>query len=306
LLEELFKTTNKKIYCIIRNKIKFEEYIKLFTNISYPNNRIIPVIGDITDKNLGVSDKIYKELINKVADIYHSAASVSFFCPWEKAKTINYLGTCNIIRFAEKSKSKLHHISTMSVSGDILTPQTVDYPRFKEENLYIGQLYKENVYSHSKYLAEKEIIKEIRLNRLNASIYRLPNLTWRAKDGVFQMNYYENDLYLMTKVMYELQLVPEELKDEDFLFTPVDDLAKAIVLISQKEKENNVFHFVSTESPSIGGYMSTLANIKYKPMNELYPILVDHSENASMQFLAMYLKGILNKTKEMIVHVESD
>lgn len=306
LLDELYKTTSKKIYCLIRNKIKFEEYIKLFTSIKYPNNRIVPIIGDISDKKLGVTDKIYKELFTQVSDIYHSAASVSFFCPWEKAKTINYIGTCNVIKFAEKSKAKLHHISTMSVSGDILTPQTTHYPKFLEENLYIGQLYKENVYSHSKYLAEKEIIKEIRLNRLNASIYRLPNLTWRIKDGVFQINYYENDLYLMTKVMYELKLVPDELKDENFLFTPVDDLAKAIVLISQKESDNRVYHFVSSSSPTIGEYMETLADVKYKPMSELYPILMNHSENASMQFLAMYLKGILKNTKEMVVHVESD
>ena len=306
LLEELYKTTNKNIYCIIRNKIKFEEYIKMFTKIKYPNSRIIPIIGDIIDEKLGVTDNIYKELLNKIADVYHSAASVSFFCPWENAKTINYVGTCNVIAFAEKSRAKMHHISTISVSGDVLTPQTQKFPKFKEDNLYIGQLYKENVYSHSKYLAEKEIVKEIRQNKLNASIYRLPNLTWRIKDGIFQINYYENDLYLMTKVMYELKLVPEELKDENFLFTPVDDLAKAIVLVSQKEVNNDVYHFVSDSSPSIGQYMETLTDVSYKPMSELYPILVGHSENASMQFLAMYLKGILKNTKEMIVHVDSD
>ena len=306
LLDEIFKTTNKKIYCLIRNKIKFEEYVKLFTSIDYPNYRIIPIIGDIADKKLGVSGTIYKELKNRISDIYHSAASVSFFCSWEKAKTINYIGTCNLIKFAEESNAKLHHISTMSVSGDILTPQTISYPQFKEDNLYIGQLYKENVYSHSKYLAEKEIINEIRSNKLRASIYRLPNLTWRIKDGVFQINYYENDLYLMTKVMYELKLAPEELMNENFLFTPVDDLARAIVLLSQKEPKNNVYHFVSDSSPTIGKYMETLTDVTYKPMSELYPILINHSENASMQFLAMYLKGILKNTKEMIVHVESD
>ena len=52
--------------------------------------------------------------------------------------------------------------------------------------------------------------------------------------------------------------------------------------------------------------METLTDVSYRPMSELYPILVGHSENASMQFLAMYLKGILKNTKEMIVHVDSD
>ena len=94
----------------------------------------------------------------------------------------------------------------MSVSGDVLTAQTEIKPDFTEDKLYIGQKYKDNVYAHSKYLAEREVIKAIREMRINASIYRLPNLTWRMKDGKFQKNYEENDLYILTKVITLLLL----------------------------------------------------------------------------------------------------
>lgn len=304
LLEELYHNTSKNIYCIIRNKDKFYEFLKLYTTIPKDSDRVIILNGDITKEFLGLG-KVYDKLKENVNLIIHSAASVSYFCSWEKAKNINYIGTCNIIKFAEQSKARLHHISTMSVSGDILTEQTVPYPKFCEKNLYIGQLYKDNVYAYSKYLAEKEIIKAIRDEKIAASIYRLPNLTWRIKDGIFQKNYSENDLYIMTKVMYRLKKVPLEIKDENFLVTPVDDLAKAILSLILNVKKNSIFHLVSTESPTIEDYMKLLVDVKAIPIKELYREINEVQNDSEMQFVSMYLNGILKDAKKMVVNIDS-
>lgn len=316
LVNELYHNTDKKIYCLIRKMNKFEEYIKSFTDISLTEvttdlhagaaTRIIALIGDITEEKLGLPEEIYSKIKAEISDIIHSAASVSFFCPWEKAKAINYIGTCNMIKFAEDTKAKLHHISTMSVSGDILTGQTVPYPQFDENTLYIGQLYKENVYAYSKYLAEKEVVKAIRESRINASIYRLPNLTWRMSDGKFQKNFNENDLYMMTKVMYRLRKVPEEIKNENILLTPVDDLSRAIVTLMKNKKENHVFNLVSSSSPTIKEYMEYLTDITCEPLKDLYEKLNDMPGDDEMQFVAMYLAGILQDAEKLVVHVHSD
>ena len=305
LLDELYHDTDKNIYCLIRKKDKFEEFLKVYTTIPKEDSRIIPLMGDITDEYLGLGSK-YDEIKKKVNLVIHSAANVSYFCSWERAKAINYIGTCNVIKFAEESKSKLHHISTMSVSGDILTEQTVNYPQFTENNLYIGQLYKNNVYAHSKYLAEREIIKAIREKRIAASIYRLPNLTWRMKDGAFQKNYMENDLYIMTKVMYKLKKVPLEIKNEDILLTPVDDLSKAIITLIYNEKGNQVFHLVSDSSPTIEEYMRFLVDVTASPILELYSQMNSMQDDSEMQFVSMYLRGILKDAEKMVVHVHFD
>ena len=320
LVDELYKKTDKKIYCLIRKVNKFEEFIKTYTDISLDeveilsnhiennnkNKRIIAIIGDITNGKLGLPEELYEQIKNDISDVIHSAANVSFFCSWEKAKSINYIGTCNIIKFAEDAKAKLHHISTMSVSGDILTGQTTMYPQFTEDKLYIGQLYKENVYAYSKYLAEREVIKAIRESRINANIYRLPNLTWRIKDGKFQKNFKENDLYLMTRVMYRLKKVPIEIQNENILLTPVDDLARAIITLMEGKKGNNVFHLVSTSSPTIKGYMEYLTDITSEPLKELYKQLNEMPNDEEMQFVAMYLAGILKDAEKLVVHVHSE
>jgi len=319
LVSELYHNTDKKIYCLIRKMNKFEDYIKSFTDIPIEeitcfssnnaietNKRIVAILGDITEENLGLTNELCNKIKSEVSDIIHSAASVSFFCSWEKARAINYTGTCNMIKFAEDTKAKLHHISTMSVSGDILTGQTVPYPRFDESKLYIGQLYKENVYAYSKYLAEREVIKAIRESRINASIYRLPNLTWRMRDGKFQKNFNENDLYMMTKVMYRLRKVPSEIKDENILLTPVDDLSRAIVTLIKNKKGNDVFNLVSASSPTIKQYMEYLTEITCEPLKELYETLNTMSGDDEMQFVAMYLAGIIQDAEKLVVHVHSN
>lgn len=306
LLEELYKNTEKNIYCVIRKKEKYDEFLSTYTTIPKDNKRIITLKGDIIDAKLGLDDKVYNDLTKKISTVIHSAANVSYFCSFEKAKSINYIGTCNIIEFAKISNAKLHHISTMSVSGDVLTEQTVEYPSLTEDKLYIGQLYKENVYAYTKYLAEREIVKNIREKKLSASIYRLPNLTWRMKDGQFQKNYEENDLYILTKVMAKLNKIPLEIKDENILLAPIDDLAKAIVLLVGSENKNEVYHLVSSSSPTIEAYIKMVTNAEAVPIEEMYKILLDNSEDKEMQFVSMYVKGILKDARKMVVHVHYD
>lgn len=306
LLEELYKKTDKKIYCLIRKKEKYDEFLKIYTKIPANNNRIILLNGDITNEKLGIDSDIYNELTKKIALVIHSAANVSYFCSFEKARAINYIGTCNVIEFAKQSNAKLHHISTMSVSGDVLTKQTMPYPSFTEDKLYIGQLYKENVYAYTKYLAEKEIIKNIREHKLSASIYRLPNLTWRMKDGLFQKNYEENDLYILTKVMAKLKMIPLEIKDENILLTPIDDLASAIVLLIQNTSKNKVYHLVSTSSPTIEKYVGMVEEVQALPIEKLHKILTENSSDKEMQFVLMYVKGILKDAQKMVVHIQYD
>lgn len=306
LIQELWEKTDRKIYCFIRNPKKWERYLETYTKIPFNNDRIVPILGDLTKENLGLVEEKYQQLVDEVSDVVHSAANVSHFCSWEESKSINLVGTCNILQFAEKAMAKLHHISTMSVSGDILTKQTVDYPEFDENQLYIGQKYKDNVYAYSKYLAEKEIIKAVREMRVNASIYRLPNLTWRTTDGVFQENFEENDLYIITKVIGKIKKFPTELAKEDIAISPVDDLARAIVLLMQKEKKNNIYHLISTNSPTLETYFRTLFKIELKPMQAVYQELREKENDEEVQFVVMYLAGILDDPSKMVVKIKSE
>ncbi len=305
ILEELINQTTKNVYCLIRKREKFERLIKKYTTLNINNPRIIIINGDITKSNLGFENKLAKEIKEHISDIIHCAADVSFFCPWERSKLINYIGTCNVINFAEMAKAKLHHISTMSVSGDILTRQTKEYPEFTENDLYIGQIYKDNVYVHSKYLAEKEIIKEIRADKINASIYRVANLTWRFKDGKFNEKYKDNDLYLLTKNMLHYNKIPLELLNENLSMAPVDECAKAIVNLMSINK-NNVFNIYSSNSLDMSGYINALTKPDVIPLKKFEKLLEEDNEFQEAKFVVMYIENIVDSPDKSIVAFNND
>ncbi len=300
IVRELYRTTDKKLYCLIRNEEKLAEYIRDFTDIKYPNCRIVSIVGDITKDGLGI-DFAYMDVLKlEVSDIIHCAADVSFFCAWERSKTINYEGTCHVIDFAESISAKLHHMSTMSVSGDLLVNQTQTSPVLTEDNLFIGQKYKDNVYVHSKYLAETAVIQAIRANRINASIYRIANITWRVSDGKFQKNYADNDLYILTKVMNTIGAYPSELADEDIAITPIDDLAKAIcsqIFIDG----NHMYHLNSDHSFVLREYMRALNVTNSLPM-ERFVQVIGAQKDEHAKFALMYISGILSDVNGMVVH----
>ena len=302
IIDELIKKTDKKIYCLIRSEKKLEDAVKEYTNIIYPNDRIIAVKGDITLPGLRIAEEYLSAINDDVTDIIHSAADVTFFCAWERSKLINYTGTCNVLELAEKIGAKLHHISTMSVSGDLLTRQTVERPEFAEHNLFIGQKYKDNVYAHSKYLAEKEIVKAIRNGKVNASIYRIANLTWRASDGKFQSNYLNNDLYIMTSVMKEIGKAPYEMLNENIALTPVDDCARAIVFLMLGYSQNSVYNLFSEHSMTIGQYLKSLDIIDLVSFEE-YRKLLQNRTDAQSQFMLMYVSGIEKDPQKSIVEL---
>ena len=284
---------------------KFERFIKDFTNLDINSRRLIPLLGDITKNDLGLDSVSLNDVKKNVTDIIHCAAEVNFFCSWERSKEINHIGTCNVIELAKAAEAKLHHISTMSVSGDILTKQTKEYPEFTEKDLYIGQLYKENVYAHSKYLAEKEVIKAVRNDELNASIYRIANLTWRASDGKFQENYLTNDLYNLTKVMVKYKLIPLELYNENLSMAPADETATAIVSL-MKLRENNIYNLYSNHSLVLSNYLMAITDCKTVTFKEFEKILRDAQSTDEIQFVLMYIANITNSADKMIVTFNCD
>ena len=301
LIRELMATTEKKLYCLVRSEDKLKRALQRYTEIPYPNPRIVCVQGDITLPDLGIEPATAASLKAEIGDLIHSAADVSFFCAWEQAKRINYTGTCNALRFAEEAGAKLHHISTMSVSGDILTSQTVPRPSFSEDDLFIGQRYRENVYTHSKYLAEKEIVKAIREDRVNAAIYRIANLTWRVSDGMFLENPEKNDLYILTSVMKKIRFVPTEVAEESIELTPVDDCAWVICILMQRA-ENRVYHLKDTESPSVYDYMQGIAPVELLPMSEFYARM-QNVDDPHIQFCKMYIQFLSEDPDKSLVSI---
>ena len=252
ILIQLLQNPNiEKIYCMMRNKYNIEVEERFWSKIHFYfgdkydqliEDSVILIKGNITREKLGFNDKRYLELCTNVDTVIHTAANVKHYGRYSDFESININGTKNVIDFCFDANAHLHHISTMTVSGNYLLEQNSTQTAFSENTFYENQNFDDNVYAKSKLISEMNVLEAISKG-LNATIYRMGDLTGRYVDGVFQENIQENSIYLRLKSIIEIGAIPKSIENNLLEFTPIDFAAKAVVKIICSEKSNNrIFH----------------------------------------------------------------
>jgi len=262
IIDEYMKNNNGKIYCLIRPKNnmepqeRLEEILSFYFGDSYKNEfskRIIVVKGEISSKNLGLSDSDYNLLKEEVDVVINSAALVKHFGLKDKFEEINVIGTENVLDFCKKNKKRLLHVSTISISGYGEKEEAIEEDleninnkkMFTERNIYVGQNIS-GVYTTSKFRAELLVLDAIS-EGLDAQILRLGNITNRYSDGVFQINIENNAFAKRFQAFIEIGAIPRYVLKHAIELTPVDLAANAIVTILNSKSECNTFHIFNTK-----------------------------------------------------------
>ena len=278
ILEQLILENTNKIYCIVREKsfvdstTRLKNYLEFYFGKKYNNligTKIIVIDGDITDKLLGQkNEKNYYNLAENIDCVINSAAIVKHYGNFKTFKDTNILGTENVAEFCRMFNKKLYYISTLSVSGNIMTSKEHDVIQFKENEFYIGQDL-DNVYIYSKFEAEKIILEKI-LNGLNACIIRIGNITNRYTDGKFQINVSENAFVNKIKSIIKLGVIQEELLKHSLEFTPVDYCAKAVIKIVEYNTKFNILHLFNHNFINVSKLIEILDELGEKiiPVND--------------------------------------
>ncbi len=229
-----------KVYCLVRNENRLYSQLDYYFD-TLDLSLVIPVKGNIEEKNLGFSADEYNRLAKEVDAVYHVAANVHHAGDYTELEKTNVIGTKNVIDFCFAADAVLHHTSTVSVHGAATVRQTRKNAEFDEQSLNIGQKYCDNVYIHSKYRAEEAVISA-RTKGLRANIYRIGNLTWRTSDGKFQKNSEDNGFLHRLHAMLKLGIYHENLDKYPMDLTPVDECADAFVRLSLLGKTNEIYH----------------------------------------------------------------
>lgn len=299
LLRELTKTSNiSNIYCLIRRKndesIKYRinNILKFYFGENEAKNiidKIILVEGDITQERI-ILDEQYK-FIDNIDVVINCAAYVKHFGDEIKFKNINVLGVENIVKFCLKYNKELIHISTLSISGNIIEGEQVyeskiKNVKFTEQDLYVNQRL-DNVYTYTKFLGERIILENIVNKNLKAKILRVGNLTNRYDDGKFQINYNDNAFYKRIKAFLYLKSIPNTLKLFKFDMTPIDYISKAIAIILNSNYQNIIFHLYNNNDVCVNQFVDLINKINLfdkinfvddKESNEKIKVLLKNSE----------------------------
>jgi len=278
LLKELLGQTKARIYCLIRAdspvqarariREKLTEY-KLYQRGF--SNRIVPVLGDLSEQKFGLSIAAFDYLSRSVDIIFHNGAWVNHVYPYDMLKAANVGGTREVLRLATTHKIKsVRHISILN--NDSVS--TEDFQRLANG--------KEFGYPLSKYAAERMVQLGNRRG-IPVSIYRL-GMVSGDQQGISNN---KDRICLLIKGCIALNCIP----NSDGLaqicsptLTPVDFVAKAIVTMVQQSKSvNQSFDIVSPRPMHWGELPVALGEFGYKlevvPLAIWQKKLKDHRAN---------------------------
>ena len=229
-----------RVFALVRNERKLRKQLEYYFG-SPDMTGVTAVIGDIESERLGLADSVYGKLKNEVDVVFHVAANVHHAGDYQVLRKTNVTGTQNVIDFCLDSGAVMQHTSTVSVHGAATTKQRDRRAVFTEDILDIGQKYTDNVYIHSKYVAEQAVITA-RQKGLKANIFRIGNLTWRSSDGKFQKNSADNGFLARIRAILKLGIYHENSDKYPIDITPVDECADAYVRLALSGDVNRVWH----------------------------------------------------------------
>ena len=286
VLRELIDSDAKTITCLVRGKDRHDAQRRLRNLLFYYfdrrfdelfGSRLFVVNGDVTnDFSNQLSDISIQTVINCAANVKH-------FSKTDDIEQVNIGGAERCVEFCLKTGARLIHISTTSV-GEIWIERGDGkaVPELSERVLYFGQ-FLDNRYIRSKFLAERVILDAVARHGLNAKIMRVGNLAARSYDGEFQANFRTNSYMGRLKVFSTLGCCPIDEYDSPAEFSPVNETAKAVVLLASTPKECNVFQPFNNHTDLLGdilaGFEKIGKSIRYVEEDEFRQAILEASQD---------------------------
>lgn len=243
VLARYLERTDRELVVLVRGRDDAEAAGRLRTTLGtlYGSEdahagRVRAVAADVERPGLGIEPGRRAELAERVSEVIHSAASVSFSLPLEESRSINVEGTRHMLEFAEQARAeRFAYVSTAYVAG-------THAGEFREDQLEVGQEFR-NAYEQSKFEAER-LVRE-HADVLPVQIFR-PSIVVGERSGGWTASF--NVLYAPLKafVRGSLPFLPARGRSPVDV-VPVDYVADAIFELATGPIEENAetFHLVA-------------------------------------------------------------
>ena len=178
------------------------------------------------------------------------------FASGTQIEDVNVGGALNLIDFCLKNGAALIQTSTMSVVTSAYKDHVPEgYLEVPRRHLYFNQLL-ENKYVHSKFLAERAVLEAVARKGLKGKVMRFGNLSARHSDGEFQINFQTNSAMGRLKAYAMLGCASYDQLDATMEFSPIDAVAKAVVILSGTPDDCTMFHVFNNQNISMEGIFS--------------------------------------------------
>lgn len=267
VLRELLEHSSARLLLLVRGSSRIKAIDRLSGLLEYYFDhtyeeelarRAKIIESDVTSPDLAtqLKDETFDLIINCAALVKHFASD-------ESIERVNLGGVKNLIEVALPHHARLVQVSTLSVAGENVDHRFPSSRRIHEFEIDFGQNV-DNKYIHSKIQAELAIIEAVRSRGLDGKIIRVGNLMGRARDGEFQVNSSTNSFMNTIRAYKKLGLFPVSAADSTIDFSPIDEVAKTILLLSSTSSRYTLFHSANSHEVELGDVIAAMNDYGYR------------------------------------------
>src|SRR6476620_4477374 len=257
LVEELLANRTGDVHVLVRetSRDRLDNLIA-----SWPeSDRVKPVVGDLSEPDLGVDQAWIDEHKGKIDHFFHLAAIYDMTADEERNERLNVQGTRNAVDLANAlDAGTLHHISSVAAAG-------AHRGLFREDMFDEGQTLP-SAYHRTKFESEK-IARE--QSRVPWRVYRPAVVVGHSQTGV--MDKIDGPYYFFKAIQKIRGWLPEwaPLIGPELGYTnivPVDYVARAMDHIAhQPDLDGQAFHLTSPKSQRSGAVLNAFARAAHAP-----------------------------------------
>ncbi|MGV6853034.1 MAG: SDR family oxidoreductase [bacterium] len=261
LIDVLLKRRGK-IHVLVRKSSKQKFQSILDKRWSGQQKRIIPVFGDLSKNNLGISAADKKQLKGKIRHFYHLAAIYDLKASASDQIIANVEGTEHAIEAAEVLQSKcFHHVSSIAAAGF--------YKGTFSEDMFEEAQGLDNPYYRTKHDAEALVRQKC---SIPWKVYRPGIVIGHSETGMIDKidgPYYFFKLIQKMRSMLPPWMPAIGLEGGRINIVPVDFVVKALDYLSHQKGSKECFHLTDPEPYRIGQVLNIFARAGHAPQMSL-------------------------------------
>ncbi len=258
LVEQLLQRDGT-IYVLVRegSRGRLEE---LRSRWGAPEERVVPIVGDLSAPRLGVSDGDVERLKGDVGHLFHLAAIYDMTADAESQRLANVEGTRHMVELAHAVEAgRVHMVSSIAAAG--LYKGTFREDMFEEA---------EDVDNHPYYQTKHESEAVVRSECERPwRVYRPGIVVGHSETG--EMDKVDGPYYFFKLIQRIRRAMPPwmpqiGIEGREINLVPVDFVAKALDHIAHQEGlDGRAFHLTDPSPKTAGQIMNMFARAAHAP-----------------------------------------
>lgn len=258
LVKKLLEREGSTIYFLVRS-VDPESLDALYEFWDCDKTRAIPVVGDLTEPQLGIAAVDSKKLGKKTTHFFHLAAIYDLSADAESQLKVNVQGTRHAVAFAEQIGAKHFHLFSSIASAGMF------------EGLFREDMFEEaegldHPYFKTKHDSEGIVRREC---SIPWRIYRPAIVVGDSRTG--EMDKIDGPYYFFKLIQRMRKMLPSwmptiGIEGGRINVVPVDFVVKAVDHIAHlKGEDGKCFHLVDPTPMRVGDLLNTFARAAHAP-----------------------------------------